>query len=50
MIGFVKCGGFQNLTDHFDNNVPQYIKNKSPLKGEKFWDGLYIFFDTFQGK
>jgi hypothetical protein len=50
MIGFVKCGSFEGLNDHCDNNVPSYVKNKINLKADKFTDGLYIFFDTFEGR
>jgi len=36
MIGFLKCGTYSNLSDHFDNLVPGYIKNKIRLNHDKF--------------
>ena len=31
MIGFVKCGIYEKLTEHLSNEIPSYIKKKINL-------------------
>jgi len=50
MIGFVKCGIYEKLTEHLSNEIPSYIKKKINLDNHNFVDSLYIFFDTFEGQ
>ena len=49
MIGFVRCATFENLTDHKDALLPQYIRKNYQLSRMNQQDFLYVFFDTFKG-